>query len=69
MLCFYLRWYDTSLGVVLELILKAKLSYFILTVFLPLEDYTFIWTKIKQMKNKQLLEHQNSIVTEEPDLV
>lgn len=69
MLCFYLRWYDTSLGVVLELILKAKLSYFILTVFLPLEDYTFIWAKIKQIKNKQLLEHQNSIVTEEPDLV
>lgn len=69
MFCFYLRWYDTSAGIVLEVTLKAKLSYFILTVFLPLEDYTFSWAKIKQIKNKQLLEHQNSIVTEESDLV
>lgn len=38
MLCFYLWWYDISPGVVLQVILKAKLPDFILTVFLPLED-------------------------------
>ena len=35
---FYLGWYDTLPGVVLEANLKAKLSCFILTVFLPLEE-------------------------------